>query len=51
MCLLSRAEDHAEGFIREHCASYGIQDVKIVELDYLTDGQAGQTCMLAISAL
>ena len=42
-----RAEDHAEGFIREHCASYGIQDVKIVELDYLTDGQA-TTCMLAI---
>ncbi len=42
-----RAEDHAESFIREHCASYGIQDVKIVELDYLTDGQA-TTCMLAI---
>ena len=42
-----RAEDHAEEFIKKHCAAYGIHDVKIVELDHMTDGQA-TTCMLAI---
>ena len=42
-----RAEDHAEEFIKTHCAAYGIHDVKIVELDHMTDGQA-TTCMLAI---
>ena len=26
-----RAEDHAEEFIKKHCAAYGIYDVKIVE--------------------
>lgn len=46
-CLLSGAEDHAEEFIKKHCAAYGIHDVKIVELDQMTDGQA-TTCMLAI---
>lgn len=42
-----RSEDHAEEFIKKHCAAYGIHDVKIVELDHMTDGQA-TTCMLAI---
>ena len=42
-----RKEDEAEAFIKEHCARYGIHDVKIVEIDRMTDGQA-TTCMLAI---
>ena len=42
-----RTEDHAAKFIKEHCATYGIHDVKIIEIDHLTDGQA-TTCMLAI---
>ena len=42
-----RKEDDAEAFIKEHCAGYGIHDVKIVEIDHMTDGQA-TTCMLAI---
>ncbi|WP_333563187.1 glycosyltransferase family 2 protein [Clostridium fessum] len=42
-----RKEDEAEAFIKEHCARYGIHDVKIVEIDHMTDGQA-TTCMLAI---
>ena len=42
-----RKEDDAEAFIKEHCARYGIHDVKIVEINHMTDGQA-TTCMLAI---
>lgn len=42
-----RREDNAGDFIREHCKGYGINDVHIVEIDYLTDGQA-TTCMLAM---
>jgi hypothetical protein len=42
-----RAEDKAGDFIREHCAGYGIDDVEIVEIDHMTDGQA-TTCLLAI---
>ena len=42
-----RKEDKAENFIREKMNKYGINDVEIVEIDYLTDGQAA-TCMLAI---
>ena len=42
-----RAEDHSENFIRENCKKYNIENVEIVELDYMTDGQA-TTCMLAI---
>lgn len=42
-----RAEDNASEFIKTHCAAYGIHDVKIVEPDHMTDGQA-TTCMLAI---
>lgn len=40
-----RREDNARDFIREHCKGYGIDDVQIVEIDHMTDGQA-TTCML-----
>lgn len=42
-----RREDHSEGFIREQSAKYGIENVEVIELDHMTDGQA-TTCMLAI---
>ena len=42
-----RKEDNSEKFIREHMAAYGISNIEIVGIDYLTDGQA-TTCMLAI---
>lgn len=42
-----RKEDDSFGFIREKCRQYGIENIKIVEIDRLTDGQA-TTCMLAI---
>ena len=42
-----RKEDDSEKFIREHMANYGISNIEIVGIDYLTDGQA-TTCMLAI---
>lgn len=42
-----RKEDKTVGFIKAQCAKYGINDVDIVELDHMTDGQA-TTCMLAI---
>lgn len=42
-----RQEDNAGDFIREHCKCYGIDDVQVVEIDHMTDGQA-TTCMLAI---
>ncbi len=42
-----RAEDKSEAFIREKCVAYGIKNVEIVQIDYLTDGQA-TTCMLAM---
>lgn len=42
-----RKEDNAKKFILEHCVEYGIQNIEIVEIDYMTDGQAS-TCMLAI---
>lgn len=42
-----RKEDDSEKFIREHMAEYGISDIEIVSIDYMTDGQA-TTCMLAI---
>ena len=42
-----RAEDQATGFIREKCATYGIDNVDLVEINYMTDGQA-TTTMLAI---
>ena len=42
-----RKEDNARKFIQDHCLKYGISNVEIVEIDYMTDGQA-TTCMLAI---
>ena len=42
-----RKEDSSSGFIREKCGKYGIENVSIVEIDYLTDGQA-TSCMLAL---
>lgn len=42
-----RKEDEAEEFIRTKCRNYGINDVRIIEINYLTDGQA-TTCMLAL---
>ena len=42
-----RNEDDSEQFIREHMTSYGISNIEIIGIDYLTDGQA-TTCMLAI---
>ena len=42
-----RKEDGSAGFIREKCRQYGLEEVDIVEIDHLTDGQA-TTCMLAI---
>lgn len=42
-----REEDKTADFIKTQCAKYNINDVDIVELDHMTDGQA-TTCMLAI---
>lgn len=42
-----RKEDDSEKFIREHMTNYGISNIEIIGIDYLTDGQA-TTCMLAI---
>lgn len=44
--FIVRKEDGAEGFIREACESMGIHSVKVIGIDYLTDGQA-TTAMLA----
>lgn len=43
--FIVRKEDDASEFIRNKCADMGILDVKIIEIDYLTDGQA-TTAML-----
>jgi dTDP-glucose pyrophosphorylase len=37
VCL---AENRSTEYVREHCATLGLDDVHIVELDQLTDGQA-----------
>ena len=42
-----RREDNAKDFIAEKCRDYGIEDVRILEIDCLTDGQA-TTCLLAL---
>jgi len=42
-----RREDNAAEFIRKKSSEYGIDNVEIIEIDYMTDGQA-TTCMLAI---
>ena len=41
-----RAEDDAEGFIREKCGEMGLGNVTVLQLDRTTDGQA-TTAMLA----
>ncbi len=41
-----RKEDDTEGFIREKCSDMGIENVKVIELEAPTDGQA-TTAMLA----
>lgn len=45
--FVTRKEEHAEGFIKEHCARYGIHNIKVVELECMTDGQA-TSCLRAI---
>lgn len=42
-----RKEDNAKEFIADKCKNYGIDNIEVVEIDYLTDGQA-TTCMLAV---
>lgn len=42
-----RKEDNTEYFIKEKMLKYGISNVEVIGIDYLTDGQA-TTCMLAI---
>lgn len=44
--FIVRKEDDASGFIKKNCENLGIMDVKVIEIDYLTDGQA-TTAMLA----
>lgn len=41
-----RKEDESEAFIRDACKKMGICNVKVIGIDYLTDGQA-TTAMLA----
>lgn len=42
-----RSEDGETEFIRKQCIKYGFENVDIIEIDHMTDGQA-TTCMLAI---
>lgn len=43
-----RKEDNSEDFIKEKMLKYGVENIEVIGIDYLTDGQA-TTCMLAIS--
>lgn len=45
--FIVRKEDNSEEFIISKCAERGITSIKILQIDYLTDGQA-TTAMLAI---
>ncbi len=45
--FIVRKEDESETFIKEKSALYGIKNIEVIGIDYLTDGQA-TTCMLAI---
>lgn len=47
--FIVRKEDEAGDFIMNTCKKIGIEHVKLIELDYLTDGQA-TTAMLASKA-
>lgn len=42
-----RREDQSAEFIRKQSRRYGIRETEVLEIDYMTDGQA-TTCMLAI---
>jgi choline kinase len=42
-----RKEDNAKDFIVEKCENYNLQNIEIIEVDYLTDGQA-TTALLAL---
>ena len=42
-----RKEDESEEFIRHKMEKYGIKNIDVIGIDYLTDGQA-TTCLLAI---
>lgn len=42
-----RKEDNTDKFIKDTMMKYGINDVEVIGIDYLTDGQA-TTCMLAM---
>lgn len=44
--FIVRKEDHASGFIRAECEKIGIHDPIVLEIDYLTKGQA-ETAALA----
>lgn len=45
--FIVRKEDNARNFIVEKCKKYALDQIEIVELDYLTDGQA-TTAMLGV---
>ncbi|MCR4944023.1 MAG: glycosyltransferase family 2 protein [Clostridium sp.] len=45
--FIVRREDDSEGFIKDKCKERGINNVQVVQIDYLTDGQA-TTAMLGI---
>lgn len=42
-----RKEEESESFIKGQCAKYGINNVEVVELGHMTDGQA-TSCMYAL---
>jgi dTDP-glucose pyrophosphorylase len=44
--FIVRKEDHSSQFIMEKCRELRIDDIQLIEIDYLTDGQA-TTAMLA----
>lgn len=44
--FIVRKEDNAKDFINSTCKKMGITDIELIEIDYLTDGQA-TTAMLA----
>ncbi len=45
--FIVRKECDAINFIKSECKKLGIENIKIIELDYLTDGQA-TTCLLGL---
>ena len=45
--FIVRKEDESGSFIRDKMKKYGIKNIEVIEIEYLTDGQAS-SCMLAI---